>query len=188
MTIEEFRDLLRDHADEIRGAYADRWPRMMRKEAVEHYREGFRQGGFTDTSLERWDKTRRQDVPFNGSLGKYGPLQSRSNDMMSSIDGRTEPGAVVIFSDSDHARYHNEGATATVTARMRKYFWARHAEAKRHYGKDNAETEFWRNMALIRSAQIHIPKRKFIGASATLMKRIEDVIRRDIERILRGDS
>ena len=184
MTPQEFAKQIRAHADVLRKAYADRWPRMMRSEAIDHYRAGFRLGGFTDTSLEKWDTTRRQTVPFNGALGKYTPLNSRSGDLMHSIDGRTEEGAVVMFSTSPHAKYHNEGADATVTPRMRRYFWAMHAEAKKRHGKDNPETLFWRNMALTRKSKIRIPKRQFMGASDELMKRIYNAIENDLKRIL----
>ena len=184
MTPEEFAKQIRAHADELRRAYADRWPRMMRKEAIEHFRDSFRQGGFTDTSLEKWDATRRQQVPFGGAMGKYTPLNSRTGDLMHSIDGRTEPGEAVIFSTSPHAKTHNEGAEATVTPRMRKYFWAMHAEAKKRHGKDTPEAEFWKNMALTKKPKIKIPKRRFMGRSAELTKRIHNAIEKDLKRIL----
>ncbi len=184
MTIDDFRRALRERTDDLRRAYADRWPRMMRAEAVSHFREGFREGGFTDTGLERWDATRRQSVPFNGAAGRYTPLNSRTGDLLHSIDGRIEPGAVVMFSSSDHARYHNEGATATVTPRMRRYFWAMHAEAKRRYGKDNPEALFWRGMATTKKSSLKIPKRKFMGRSAALATRISRMIEDDLRRIL----
>ena len=184
MTPGEFAELIRRRSAEIERAYADRWPRMMRKEATEHFRDGFRNGGFVDTSFERWDATRRQTVPFNGAEGKYSPLNSRTGDLMHSIDGRTEPGAVVMFSTSGHAKFHNEGAEATVTPRMRGYFWARHSESKQRYGKENAETRFWKNMALTRKSRIRIPKRRFMGRSEALMKRIYDVILKDLKRLL----
>ena len=184
MTPEEFAKQIRAHAQELRRAYADRWPRMMRKEAIEHFHEGFRNGGFTDTSLEKWDVTRRQSVPFNGATGQYTPLNSRTGDLMHSIDGRTEPGAVTVFSDSGHAKYHNEGAEATVTPRMRRFFWAMHAEAKKKHGKGNPETEFWKGMALTKKSRIRIPKRRFMGRSEALMKRIYNVILKDLKRLL----
>lgn len=184
MTPDEFKQHLRNHAKELANAYASRWPRMMRTEAVQHFRHGFREGGFRDADLERWDVTRRQSVPFNGVLGSYGPLVSRSGDLQHSIDGRPEPGAVTIFSTSPHARYHNEGAAATVTTRMKRFFWAMHYEAKQKYGSDNPETEFWKNMARTSKRQILIPRRKFIGRSATLLHRIEQAIETDLRHIL----
>lgn len=184
MTPDEFREHLRNHAKELANAYASRWPRIMRAEAIEHFRQGFREGGFIDEDLERWDVTRRQTVPFNGVLGSYGPLKSRSGDLQHSIDGRPEPGAVTIFSASPHAKVHNEGAYVPVTKRMRKFFWAMHYEAKQKHGKDNPEAEFWRGMALRKRPEIKIPRRKFIGRSKALMRHIEEAIEADLRKIL----
>lgn len=185
MTPDEFIKLLRANADRLRSAYADRWPRMMRSLAINHFREGFRQGGFIgDNGLERWNTTRRQSVPFNGRAGSLRPLNSVSGSLMRSIDGRTQPGEVVIFSTSDHARYHNEGAEATVTPRMKRFFWAKHAEAKKRYGAVNAETLFWQNMALTKKQKIRIPQRVFMRGSAQLMKEIYSTVSEDLKRIL----
>lgn len=184
MDLETFKKLLKAHARELLGAFDNRWPRMMRKEAIDHFRDGFRNGGFTDSSLEKWDMTRRQTVPFNGAMGQYTPLNSRTGDLMHSIDGRISPGAVTIFSTSGHAKYHNEGAQATVTPRMKRYFWAMHAEAKRHYGKDNPETIFWRNMATTKKSSLKIPRRQFLAQSEQLSKRIREVIEADLKQIL----
>lgn len=184
MTPEEFRNHLRAHLKELANAYADRWPRFMRAEAIDHFRQGFREGGFINDDLERWDVTRRQMVPFNGVMGDYGPLMSRSGDLQHSIDGRPEPGAVTIFSSSPHAKVHNEGADIPVTTRMRKFFWAMHYQSKEKHGKDDPETEFWRSMALRKKTYIPIPQRKFIGRSKALMRAIEEVIEADIRDIL----
>ena len=184
MTPEEFKKLLQRNAEQLRRAYADRWPRMVRKEAVDHFRAGFRKGGFVDANLERWDTTRRQQVPFYGALGKYTPLLSKSNSLMSSIDGKIAPGDVTIFSDAPYARYHNEGATARVTPRMKKFFWAMHAEKKRQLGKDAPETIFWRNMATTKKQTLRIPKRRFLGQSEALSKRIREVIEEDLKRLM----
>lgn len=187
MTPEQFAKALRAHAAALREAFATRWPRMMRKEGVELFRDGFRGGGFTDKRLEKWDETRRQQVPFNGAAGKYTPLNSRTGDLMHSIDGRPEPGAVTFAATSPHAAYHNAGAQATVTPRMRRFFWAMHTQAKARYGKDNPETAFWRGMATTRKTRIKIPRRKFLAPSETLTKRINEAVMADIRRILKDN-
>lgn len=184
MTPDEFSRSLRDHARELREAFASRWPRMMRREAIEHYCDGFRQGGFTDKSLEKWDATRRQSVPFNGAAGAYSPLNSRTGDLMHSVDARPEPGAVTVFADSPHAAYHNSGATTTVTGRMRRFFWAMHAEAKKRFGPDNPEAAFWRGMATTRKTAIRLPRRKFLAPSQALNAKIAEAIKADLARIL----
>ena len=184
MTPEKYLQKIREHADELRRAYADRWPRMMRKEAIEHFRDGFRQGGFIDKELEPWDVTRRQMVPFNGASGRYTPLLSKTGELMSSIDGLTEPGAVRMYSTSSHARYHNEGATIPVTQRMKGFFWAKHKETADRYGKENAEALFWRNMALTKKRELRLPKRRFMSHSEVLMEKIYAAIKKDLRRII----
>lgn len=186
MTPEEFAKHLKAHAKEIERAVASRWPRMMRAEAVEHFREGFRRGGFIDKGLDKWDVTRRQSVPFNGAPGKYTPLNSRTGSLMHSIDGRLEPGGVTIFSDEPHAKIHNEGGRIPVTKRMRRFFWAMHYESKQKYGAKNPEAQFWARMALKRGDTIRIPQRRFLGRSASLMKKLTDMLQRDLKRILNG--
>lgn len=187
MNPQEFSKLLRSHAAELSHAYASRWPRIMKVEAINHFHQGFRLGGFINQSLQKWDRTRRQDIPFYGAVAYYEPLNSKSNTLMNSIDGKTEQGAVTMFVASPYAQYHNEGATATVTPRMRKFFWAKDYECKNAHGADDYETQFWKNMALIRKPYITIPQRKFIGASAQLMNTIENKILADIKRILNAN-
>lgn len=97
MNPQEFSKLLRSHAAELSHAYASRWPRIMKVEAINHFHQGFRLGGFINQSLQKWDRTRRQDIPFNGAVAYYEPLNSKSNTLMNSIDGKTEPGAVTMF-------------------------------------------------------------------------------------------
>ena len=94
MTPEEFAKQIRAHAQELRRAYADRWPRMMRTEAIEHFHEGFRNGGFTDTSLEKWDVTRRQSVPFSGATTGV-PAAAGAADAAADAEAGAAEGAAV---------------------------------------------------------------------------------------------
>lgn len=59
--------------------------------------------------------TKRQQVPFKGAAGSYGPLLSRSTHLMSSTDYIPGDAQVTIRNTAEYAQYHNEGAESTVT-------------------------------------------------------------------------
>ena len=58
-------------------------PVKVGKEVVSSVRQNFRSGGFYG---DQWKRTKRQDVPFKGAAGSYGPLLSKSTHLMSSTD------------------------------------------------------------------------------------------------------
>lgn len=67
---------------------------------------------------------------------------------------------------------------------MRRYFWARAAEAKRARGADDPEALFWRNMALTRKDKIRTPRRRFMGPAGPLLKAIREAVENDLKRIM----
>ena len=119
-----------------------------------------------------------QDVDRNFSrLGYYGQpwpkrtsptrapgasLLIRTGALRRSLTGRTDGQRVVFESALAYAGIHNEGGEIRVTARMRRFFWAKYYAARGSFGyrkngerrrdKRNAqltaEAEFWRAMAL----------------------------------------
>lgn len=186
MTPDQFADRLRQHSQQIAQAYASRWPRIMGKLAIDHFQDNFRRAGYIDTSLEPWEQTLRQRLPFNGAAGRYTPLLSRSNHLMRSIDARPSNGSTTVMADTPYAQAHNEGATVPITQPMRRFFWAKHAEAKKHGGQHNPETLFWRNMAITKKQQLRIPKRQFIGPSRRLTQNITQTLLKDLSNILQS--
>lgn len=101
-------------------------------------------------------------------------------------------GSVTFRSDLPYAAIHNTGGTITVTPKMRRYFWARHYEARgRQKRKTKRKTsaqlspqaEFWRRMALkpVGSA-ISIPQRQFVGSHPNVTRKCEDIILRNLRQ------
>ncbi|HAI77081.1 MAG TPA: hypothetical protein DCM08_12625 [Microscillaceae bacterium] len=103
------------------------------------------------------------------------------------------------FSDAEapYGKYHNEGTEITVSARMKKFFFAQYYKAsgkvketekgKRSRSRENltleADAQFWFNMALKPvGSTIIIPKRQFIvDDHPELKQRIEDTVKQVIE-------
>lgn len=158
-------------------------PVKVGKEVVSSVRQNFRNGGFYGDS---WKKTARQQVPFRGAAGSYGPLLSRSTHLMSSTDYVPGDAQVAIRNTVDYARYHNEGAESTVTKRMKKFFWAKHYEAKVGKKGSNPESDFWRNMALKKSgSHIRIPRRQFLGPSPQVDKIVDKILTSEMDNYIK---
>ncbi len=169
-------------------------PVKVGKEVVASVRQNFRSGGFYGAS---WKRTKRQDVPFKGAAGSYGPLLSNTTHLMSSTDYVPGDAQVTIRNPVPYARYHNEGAESKVTKRMKKYFWARYYQAgggsssetkgkKGRKKKANPEAEFWKAMALKKSgSRIRIPRRRFLGPSPKVDKIVTDIINNEIDKYIK---
>lgn len=158
-------------------------PVKVGKEVVSSVRQNFRNGGFYGDS---WKKTARQQIPFRGAAGSYGPLLSRSTHLMSSTDYVPGDAQVAIRNTVDYARYHNEGAESTVTKRMKRFFWAKHYEAKGGKKGCNPESDFWRNMALKKSgSRIRIPRRQFLGPSPQVDKIVDKILTSEMDNYIK---
>ena len=68
-----------------------------------------------------------------------------------------------IATDLKYAKIHNEGGKITVTAKMKKYFWARYYKTKK---------KFWKNLALTKKRSLNIPQRQFLGIDTNLQQKI----------------
>jgi phage gpG-like protein len=147
-------------------------PLVVGVEAVNHFKENFDQEGFVDKSLTKWmprkDKTNSRKI------------LSDTRELQDSLEYRVEGNTVIISSDKVYAQIHNEGGVIPVSAQMRKFFWAKHYEAKQAGNEELAES--WKFQAL--SKQIVIPKRQFIGESEVLGEKIAAKIKKDLSTIL----
>ena len=163
-------------------------PVKVGKEVVSSVQQNFRSGGFYG---DQWKRTRRQDVPFKGAAGSYGPLLSKSTHLMSSTDYVPGNAQVTIRNTVPYAAYHNEGAETSVTAKMKKFFWAKYYESgggkKQGKKKDiPKEAEFWKAMALKKPGRkIKIPKRRFLGPSPQVDKIVSDIINNEFEKYIK---
>jgi phage gpG-like protein len=177
----------------------DRLPRKVGVMAVNHFKQNFRDGGWTDNGFTPWKETLRQQS--GGPDAKYGPLTSRRNHLMSSIQAKPEPGQVTIENPVPYAGIHNEGGKLTthptVTPRMRAFAWHMVyslSGIKRGGGKLpdqlSPEASKWKGLALTRKTNLtihaNIPKRRFMGDSKELRVKIANEITQTLKRIKDG--
>lgn len=108
-----------------------------------------------------------------------GTILMQTGNLRRSIRAKVS-GNVVIFSSSlPYAAIHNEGGTITVTAKMKKYFWAKYAEAERNKKSKHVTgaASFYKAMALKKiGSKIEIPERRFIGWSPEVEQACETII------------
>lgn len=149
-------------------------PVVIGVEAVRFFKNAFRKGGLN----KKWEARK---IPRPGSTNNQNVL-IKDEHLMDSIDYKVEGDSVVIFSDLPYAEIHNEGGTISVTAQMKKYFWAKHYEAKEAGLVDVAD--LWKACALAK--KITIPQRQFIGDSPELNQTIIDKITRDLDKIFKS--
>ena len=183
---------------DLERCYSRVIPVKVGKEVVSSVRQNFRSGGFY---CQRWQTTKRQQVPFTGASGRYGPLLSRTTHLMSSTDYVPGNARVTIRNTAPYAQYHNEGATSTVTPKMKKFFWAKYYESglasqiygsgkgKRMKQKSDAfakESDFWKAMALKKpGSKIRIPQRQFLGPSPQVDRLVSDIVNKELEQFIK---
>lgn len=181
MDTKQFQNLLTQKRQEILHALRRTIPVKVGRIAKDHFQSGFRQGGFQDNGTQAWQRKKRPD--------KYGPLMSSRQNLYGSIYYQPGDATVTVGTSAPYAEIHNEGGDIEVTARMKRFFWAKYRETNGGSWKRNAkneEAEFWKTLALKKvGAKIHIPQRKFIGESQELNQKIKQKIDDEIDKILR---
>ena len=150
-----------------------------------------RQGFFS----ERWARRRSPLRPGRATLVDTGGLRR-------SVQSKITSGGVTFYSAHPAADIHNEGGEIKVTARMKRYFWARHYAAVGGFGRKkngelrgdkrtrqlSSEAAFWKYMALMRvGSMIRIPKRQFLGASPEVEKAVSAIIEQNLEEYFNNE-
>lgn len=177
--------LMRDTLKDIKVELDDEFQQNFRREAF-----------FSD----KWQRRKYDD----GSNRKVLQGLGKSGVHLSQIaaSGRIEGSKVVYSSTLPYAAIHNEGGTITVTAKMKRYFWAKYIEATGSfsYKKDgqqrntqrqrklSADSEFYKAMALKKTGdKIKIPKRQFIGMHPSLNTAITEIIEKNLDEFLKNE-
>jgi hypothetical protein len=183
-------------------------PRFVAIESKNFFKDCFQKGGWTDDAFLPWQS---RISPLGGKKILIG--KNNTMNLMQSI--RTlerNKNRVRTGSDLEYADTHNGGAEITVTAKMKRFWWARYCEIagvkKGENGKSNwkdpgnlrtetgrvarskkaraasAKAEYCKHMALMKAgSKIRIPKRQFIGESKTLLKEFEVWFAAEIEKL-----
>lgn len=177
--------LMRDTLKDIKVELDDEFQQNFRREAF-----------FSD----KWQRRKYDD----GSNRKVLQGNGKSGVHLSQIaaSGRIEGSKVVYSSTLPYAAIHNEGGTITVTAKMKRYFWAKYIEATGSfsYKKDgqqrntqrqrklSADSEFYKAMALKKTGdKIKIPKRQFIGMHPSLNTAITEIIEKNLDEFFKNE-
>ena len=103
------------------------------------------------------------------------------------INGNT----ITWTSNLPYAKIHNDGGFIKITPKMRRFFWAKYYECTKKIkrGKKgqvlkaskvhSEDAEFWKAMALLATrklgAYIKIPRRRFIGNSNEVSRKIKQI-------------
>ncbi|MCM1035550.1 MAG: phage virion morphogenesis protein [Paludibacter sp.] len=125
-----------------------------------------------------------------------GSLMLQTGALRRSIRARVQGQSVVFTSSVPYAAIHNEGGEITVTAKMKRFFWAKYYECagQVRYKKSgsiskasmrmNAEAERWYSLALMKvGSKIHIPQRQFIGDAPEVQKAVESIVNAHLENL-----
>lgn len=167
--------------------------RDIRIELSDEFDKNFTRQGFF---AEAWERRRSPLRPGGAILVDTGNLRR-------SIGSKSDSDSITFFSDAEYAAIHNEGGEIKVTARMKRFFWAKYYEASGSFGRKKngekrgdrrtrqltAEAEFWQHMALMKvGATIRIPRRQFLGYSPEVEKYVTEIIEENLEEFFGGDD
>lgn len=137
----------------------------MRVDLSEEFDRNFERKAFFS---DKW-KPRAHNYP-------RGSLLMVSSALRRSIKGGAETleNGVRFSSAVPYASIHNEGGKITVTAKMKRYFWAKFMQTK---------DESWRRMALMKVGKvITMPERRFIGDGPDTQRIIREAIDRNLQQ------
>lgn len=199
MDAKDFVKLIEQHQKELGELMRRRLPVIVGRMAKDHYQDNFRKGGFVNNGLQKWPITKRQRSGSNSASATYGPLLSGRNHLFGSIKYVPADYRVKVANEVSYAAIHNEGGTVnpTVTPKMRRFAWAMYHKAtgrekskrktKKAGTKENAAAGFWKALALTKKQKlsIKIPKRRFLGESAELTRKINEKTEQEITKILK---
>ncbi len=143
--------------------------------AVNHFKEGFRYGGYmTDDSAHGW-KGRQftKGVGQRAILVKSGKLK---NDIKLT---EANFNRIIIGTTSltqNYATIQNRGGTIRKTEKMTAFFWAMYMKTK-----NKGEKEYWKSLAL-HKGNIKIPERQFLGHSKILIEKLQKEVMNQYEK------
>lgn len=165
---------------------------LIGNEAKNFFVDNFKKQGFDDKGVEKWEKRKKNERKGRGSkrsAKKAGTIRSvkegrnilvKSGDLRRSIRrGAISKSnlSVVIATDLDYAKPHNEGnhqpqrvgfhSRATKRYKTKRRSVARKSEVKEHFRLANT------------------PKRQFIGDSYNLNEKVKKVLIRQLDKVFK---
>lgn len=131
-------------------------------------------------------------------LDGRGSLLLTTGKLRRSIRAKVDKESVTWSSSEPYAAIHNYGGRITVTAKMKRFFWAKFYElsGRIRYRKDgkpskssqkySRQAEFYRNLALMKiGSKIEIPQRQFLGDSPEVRKCVKTVCKEQLNAVVK---
>lgn len=132
----------------------------------------------------------------NKGHNRRGSMMIRSGALRRGLKARVVGDTVKFSSDVPYAKIQNEGGTITVTAAMKRFFWAKYYQANGAQTKGrtaggsqrnkrlSGEAAYWKALALKKvGSKIKIPERRFIGNHPLLKPKIDSIVTAHAEQI-----
>ena len=166
-------------------------------ECDDEFQQNFRKEGFFS---DKWKRRSHDDG--SGRKVLQGPAKEGAHLADEMTDGRLDGFKLIYSTTLPYATLHNEGGAIRVTAKMKRYFWAKYIEATGSvtYKKDgqkrqtkrnrrlDADAEFFKAMALKKEgSKIIIPKRQFVGMHPQLNTYIVEIIENNLTEFLKNN-
>lgn len=129
---------------------------------------------------KEWDQTELNNA--------RGSLMMRTGTLRNSLTSTANSKRITYTSSLPYASIHNQGGEITVSAQMKKFFWAMYYKTSGASGSGpvarrqrmSTEAAQWKAMALKKvGSKIKIPQRQFIGDHPQVRKSIEKVFKED---------
>ena len=125
-----------------------------------------------------------------------GTLMLQTGKLRRSIRSKINKDSVSWATSEPYAAIHNNGGTITVTAKMKRFFWAKYYElaGKVKYKKDGStsrtslkvskQAEFYHNLALMKvGTKIKIPQRQFLGDAPEIHQTVDKICQKQFQEI-----
>lgn len=119
MNGDEFAQYLLQQSQQVENFTNNDAPVVMGKTAVDFFKEGFQNEGFTDNGLEKWEEVKRRLNPkVTGAKTSRAILTGDTANLGESINYKNASnGEVTVHSDLPYAEAHNEGTTTAGRSR-----------------------------------------------------------------------
>jgi len=157
----------------------------LKVDLMDEFDKNFERKGFFD---DPWKQTRMPN--------RRGSLLMRTGALRRSIRGVVKGNGIQFFSSLPYAAIHNEGGTITVTAKMKRFFWAMYYKTSgtvtktakgqaRNTARNRAfvaEAGYWKAMALKKiGSKIKIEQRQFLGPHEGVDRVVQAVVDRSMK-------
>lgn len=198
MNVREFSRNLNAKKKEVEDLMRRKMPVMVGAMAKSHFQDNFRQGGFVNNGLKKWDPAKRIGTG-KSAKSRYGTLLSSRRHLFSNVTYSPGDGRVRVYNPVPYASAHQFGETVTVpvTPKMRRFAWAKYYEAGKGgksavKGAAGGNTDIsneagkWKGLALTKKTTLSMkmPARPMIGESAELTEKYNDKLENELLKIL----